>query len=189
MGGLYARDPTPRYPLAGLILSSLGTRPVVHDQTPSVDNTTSSNSSTPPPAEMYFPTEVKRDLMFSEAKWKCVDPALAPLLEVQSTCILLEELVDLRTQWATYRASYSQDVEVPILYVHGERDWLWEASKETLAEFAALFPKCPKFDTSLMLDAPHALEWSEVGQGWYARCFGFAVEVCGSQGIRNLVKL
>jgi hypothetical protein len=189
MGGLYARDPAPRYPLAGLILSGLGTRPVAHDQTPSVDGAPSSDPSTPPPAEMYFPAEVKRDLMFSEAKWKCVDPALAPLLEAQSTYMLLEEFVDLRTQWATYRASYSQDVEVPILYALGERDWLWEASKETLAEFAALFPKCPRFDASLVLDASHALEWSHVDQGWYARCFGFAVEVCGSQGIRKLMKL
>ncbi len=181
-GGLCTRDASPRYPLAGLILSGLGTRFVVHEEAPSSD------PNTAPPAKIYFPAVVKKELMFSKEKWKCVDPALAPLLETQSTCMLLEEHVDLMTQWSTYRNTYSEDVNVPILYALGERDWLWQASKETVAEFVAMFPKCPRFDASLVLDAPHALEWSEVGHGWYARCFGFAVEVCASQGIRKAVE-
>ena len=182
-GGLYARDTSPGYPLAGLILSGLGTRFVVHADAPSSD------PNTAPPAKIYFPPAMKKDLMFSEEKWLCVDPTLAPLLEAQSTYMLLEEHVDLMTRWSTYRNIYSEDVNVPVLYALGERDWLWEASKETIAEFAALFPNCPRFDGSLVLDAPHALEWSEVGQGWYARCFGFAVEVCVSQGIRKKLEV
>lgn len=181
-GGLYARDASPRYPLAGLILSGLGTRFVTHAEAPSSD------ASTAPPAKIYFPAAMKKDLMFSEENWQCVDPALAPLLEAQSTYMLLEEHVDLMTQWSTYRNTYSEDISVPVLYALGERDWLWEASKETVAEFAAMFPKCSRLDGSLVLDAPHALEWSEVGQGWYARCFGFATEVCASQGIRKMVE-
>jgi hypothetical protein len=189
MGGLYARDPSPGYPLAGLIISGSGTRPIFHEQAPFIDGAPSIASNIEPPAKVYFPPTVKRDLVFGLSQHSCVDPALVPLLEIQSTYMLREELIDLRTRWSGYRASYTKDIDVPVLYALGERDWLFEASKETVAEFAALFPKCPRFDASLVLDAPHALEWSRMGQGWYARCFGFAVEVCASYGVRKGVKL
>ena len=104
-GGLYARDSAPAYPLAGLILSGFGTRFVLHAET-------AGDPNTPPPPKIYFPFAVKRDLMFSEEKWKCVDPALEPLLETQSTHMHLEEMIDLRMQWPTYRLKYSEDVNV-----------------------------------------------------------------------------
>ena len=80
-----------------------------------------------------------------------------------------------------------QDTRRPILYALGERDWLWEGTKEAVEEFMAAFPKCPRPDGSLVQDAPHALEWSRMSQGWYARCFGWAMEVCASRGIRTLL--
>lgn len=186
LGNLYARDPSPRYPLAGLILSGSGTRPITHEQAPSVDEAPINVSDTD---KFYFPPAVKRDLMFGLPAYSCVDSALIPLLEAQNTYMLHDELVDLRIHWSGYRASYAQEIEVPVMYALGERDWLFEATKETVAEFAALFPKSPRVDASLVLDAPHALVWSWGGHGWYARCFGWAVEVCASYGVGEGMKL
>ena len=48
-----------------------------------------------------------------------------------------------------------------------------------------MFPKCPRFDGSVVESAPHAIEWSHCAQGWTARCFGFAQEVTAALALRN----
>lgn len=73
-----------------------------------------------------------------------------------------------------------KDVTLLIMCAMGERNWLWEGGKTYIRDFEKWFPKCPRFDGSTVLGAPHSLEWSLVGQGWYVRCFGWAMEVCGS---------
>lgn len=180
-GGLYAKDPAPKYPLAGLIFSGFGTRDIMPPQPPGDPNL-------PPPSKIYFPFAVKKDLMLGEENFGCADPALVPLLEKQDTFMHLEEMIDLRAKFFTYCREYSREINVPICYALGERDWLWEGTTEAVQEFMAMFPKCPKPDGGLVRDAPHALEWSLVSPGWYSRCFGWAIEVCASSGIRATLK-
>lgn len=71
------------------------------------------------------------------------------------------------------------------MYGMGEHDWLWEGSKKYVKEFEEWFPNSPRFDGSTVLGAPHALEWGRISQGWYVRCFGWAIEVvCGGKTAR-----
>jgi hypothetical protein len=126
--------------------------------------------------------------MLGEKKWGCSDPTLVPLLEIQETHMHLEEMIDLRALVFTYWQNYSKEINLPICYGLGERDWLWEGTKETVEEFMASFPKCPRPDGGLVQDAPHSLEWSKASPGWFSRCFGWALEVCTSSGTGATLK-
>lgn len=87
----------------------------------------------------------------------------------------------------SYYSSQSQDPKrkklmgICSMYSMGEHDWLWHGSRKYVEEFGGWFTECPRFDGSTVLGAPHALEWAHVSRGWYARCFGWALEVCAGK--------
>ena len=51
-----------------------------------------------------------------------------------------------------------------------------KVSEQHVRNFAAAFKKSPRVESGIVLGAPHSMELSRFGQGWYARAFGFAVE-------------
>ena len=140
----------------------------------------------PPPTTGLgkVPTSLKKLMMLSEDKYAglAYDLEILPYIEAQNVAMPFEEGVDGRTTWFEYGPNYAKEVNVPIMYGMGEHDWLWEGSKRCVKEFEEWFFKCPRFDGSTILGAPHALEWSRMSQGWNARCFGWALEVCAARG-------
>lgn len=169
---LWSREISPKYPLRGLILSGFGVETFWTDQAAlrgSPDNTMSS--------KLTFPIAVKETLMLSDASLRCAEPEVRSLVGLQTVPMQRDELIDMASMWPNYWRTYAESVGVPILYAVGEHDWLWKGTKELVNEFGSCFPKCPRFEGGVVQGAPHALEWSSVSSGWYARCFGWAMEV------------
>ena len=176
----HAQDPSPKYPLAGIILSGYGTRR--HDRMVEL-----APPGHPPPSgrEVDFPPGVMQILMLSDPSLKCYDPAVLKQIPVQIKRMMTDELIDLVALWFTYWRQYSDNVRVPVLYALGEHDWLWEGNDDPVKEFMAAFPKSERVEGGVVLGAPHALEWWWGSQGWYARCFGWGVEVCTNMGLKQ----
>ena len=61
------------------------------------------------------------------------------------------------------------------LNIAGE-DFVLTVSEQHVRDFAAAFTKSPRVESGIVLGAPHCIELSRFGQGWYARAFGFALE-------------
>lgn len=55
-------------------------------------------------------------------------------------------------------------------------DRMWSGTKEHLDDFSDCFTKSVRVDGSVIRGAPHNMEMSYWSKGWYARCFGFAME-------------
>lgn len=63
-----------------------------------------------------------------------------------------------------------------------EQDCFFEVTTENIRDCMAAFSKSKRVDGSLVQSAPHCMELSYWSQGWYARCFGFAMECSISFG-------
>jgi hypothetical protein len=177
---LYARDATPKYPLAGLILSGYGTQPV--DRTKEL----TPPPGTPPPGRDFgFVPEVKQVLMLSDPNLNCYDPEVVKQMPVQEHKMMTDELIDLRALWFTYWKKYADEVTVPIMYALGEHDWLWHGNKEHAQDFMGCFPKSERVEGGIVAGGPHALEWWWGSKGWYARCFGWGSEACTGLALKK----
>lgn len=170
---------SPAYPLGGLILSGWGTRPVPHDW-----NAVGLDFGNIQPGHVTWPDPLKRMIMMSEPELDAADQALlGPLVDAQNRgpgiAMPLEEMSDLM-RWPTYWPVVAPQITLPIFFGLGDQEWLWTGSQAHLDEIHAGLVNCPRFDGSVVLGAPHALEWSYGAQGWWARCFGWAVEVAAA---------
>ena len=167
---LHAQEKTPAYPLSGIILSGWGCR------------LTDFKVLIPSTAEEKI--EWKNLIMLSQPEKQCVDPAIRSHIPTQDHPMRNEEGMEHWTgKFAGFWRKYSDEVTVPIMFANGEHDVLWEGSMRHAKEYETMFPKCPRFDGGVVLGAPHAIEWSYYAAGWYARCFGFAVEVAASHAL------
>jgi hypothetical protein len=66
-----------------------------------------------------------------------------------------------------------------------ENDPFFEATKQELETCMAAFTSSIRVDGSLINGAPHCMELSYWSQGWYARCFGFAMECSAGIAVLN----
>lgn len=57
---------------------------------------------------------------------------------------------------------------------------MWKGTEEHLRELASAFTKSERVDGTIVEGAPHNMEMSYWARGWYARCFGFALECAAS---------
>ena len=168
---LYASDDAPKYPLAGIILSGTGTRPRLHPELQLPWHGSSTD-------HIVYSPAVKQMLMLSEAHLKCHVAGIETRLAEQSVPMPRAEVIALRGRWVRHRSNYAAKVRVPVMYAVGEHDWLISGTREAAEEFGALFKSCHFFTGGTVPKAPHALEWSHASNGWYLRCFAWAIEVC-----------
>lgn len=177
--GMHARqEGKPTYPLAGLTISGFGSR--VHHANRNVDE-----SRDEPSEFINFSIEAKDDMLPAGT----ADPEIykqtrrlnkpMPAAELQSMAGIW--LHDTEQDWKTFAA----DVKVPVMIGIAERDTLWVGTEEHVKEFAGGFTRSSRVDASLVKDAPHCLELSYWAQGWYARCFGFAMECAVGFAVRQ----
>ena len=64
-----------------------------------------------------------------------------------------------------------------------EDDAFFKATEGEVETCTKAFKKSVRVDGTLMKGAPHCMELSYWSQGWYARCFGFALECSASLAI------
>lgn len=65
---------------------------------------------------------------------------------------------------------------VPVMFSLAEQDTFFESTAGHVRSFAQAFCKSKLVDSSFVNHAPHCMELSYWSQGWYSRCFGFAIE-------------
>ena len=66
------------------------------------------------------------------------------------------------------------------MYSLVEDDLFFEATQEAVDCCVKAFTNSIRAEGSLVRGAPHWVELSYWAQGWYARCFGFALECAAS---------
>jgi pimeloyl-ACP methyl ester carboxylesterase len=167
-----ARGEKPAYPLSGLTISGFGSQ----NQPQYVAQTKSSalSSSDPPPEWIDFPLDAKDALMIEEGT---ADPAIYQQTKMLHNRMPHAERADYDAVWAGGRwRALCGAVEVPVMIGMAEKDALWLGTEDHVREFAAGFGRSQRVDASVVRGAPHCIELSYWAQGWYARCFGWALE-------------
>ncbi|EXJ58499.1 hypothetical protein A1O7_05925 [Cladophialophora yegresii CBS 114405] len=168
---LHAREPEARYPLEGMILSGR--------------STTSALTKSQGEAQMEearrlgyveYPLGVKDMVMFGDSELGLASPHIRGISDEITHRGILVEFEDRRFHWDDYWKDYAKLVKIPLMAAIGERDGLFKASYEDLKDFTEAFTNSPRVETVFIPGAPHCLELSYWGPGWYSRCFGFAIE-------------
>ena len=174
MGGivaaaLHAQDKTPLYPLGGLIASGMG-------------NTSSSfvkTSSTPSfvPVDVnhiMFPVDVKDKIMFKPGTVSSEALEQSECLNVISP---LPEIAEYATDWLpVWKQKWAAHVTTPVMFSLVDNDPFFVSTQQEIDTCVRAFKNSTRVDGSLVKGAPHCMELSFWSQGWYARCFGFAME-------------
>lgn len=179
LAGWHAREraegATPAYPLSGLTISGFGTQNI---------NTVVEESNAAPPEFVHLPAEMKDKRMFEKGT---VDPAIYKQTERLNNPMPFAELGDYKAVWDGGRwRDLCGAVEVPVMIGMAERDALWRGTQDHVDEFAGGFGGSERVDASLVRGAPHCIELSYWAQGWYARCFGWALECAAAYAAKEL---
>ncbi|KAM0550593.1 hypothetical protein ACHAPJ_008851 [Fusarium lateritium] len=166
---------TPAYPLGGIVFSGFG----------SLLKDTGGHVSQPenPPSHMNIPVEVKDKTLLLPGT---ADESIYAQSERIDHALPYEELASLRKSWlAEWKQKWGVNVTTPVMIGFAERDHYWDATDEHLKDFAEGLPKGKRVDLSIIRGAPHNIELSYWGPGWYARSFGFAVECAASFAVEK----
>ncbi|OKL58919.1 hypothetical protein UA08_05486 [Talaromyces atroroseus] len=173
MGGIvaaatHAQDRESVYPLGGVIISGLA------DKLLEAMKENPVREPNVPPEYVLFPRDIKDNLMFPP---QTVHPAILKHTDRLNCRSPFAEIESLRTQWLpTWRDQWASHVVAPLMFGLAERDCFFEGTEEHVRDCIAAFRNSVRADGSLIRHAPHCLELSYWSQGWYARCFGFAIE-------------
>jgi pimeloyl-ACP methyl ester carboxylesterase len=164
-----AQDKLPAYPLSGLTVSGFGSQNhpdiVAQNKLPPPD---------PLPEWLDGSLDAKDTLMLEKGT---VDPAIYKQTKRLHNRMPYAERADYEATWADdkWRALCGA-VEVPVMIGMAEKDALWLGTEEHVKEFAGGFSRSERVDASVVTGAPHCIELSYWAQGWYSRCFGWALE-------------
>lgn len=161
------------YPLGGLILSGFGTRQINPGFNPF-------EGINPPPTTVNYPLDLKQQMMLPDGT---ADAEIYKIGEQMDEPMPMQEMQILYGLWLdpAWRSRWTNNVKVPLMIGLFGKDCFWVPTEEHLQEFIACFPGSPRRDGSIVKGAPHCTELSHWSQGWYARCFGFAMECAESQ--------
>lgn len=161
------------YPLGGMVISGFGS--MLGDHVGKLD------SRDPPPKEVVFPPQMKDNMMIPPGT---ADPEIYKQGERLNKPMPFDERATLFTLWLPTRWKiWAADVKCAVMIGVAERDALWKGTEEHVKDFTAAFPNSVRVDGSLIKGAPHCIELSYWSPGWYARCFGFALECAVSHAI------
>lgn len=175
----HAQDAEPGYPLGGIIASGLGHQrhpEAMRNSTDFRDHPTAMNL---PPIEMkdkvmYRPGTV--DLAILEQSERLNQPM--PVTE--AAALYLEFVPRWRELWAPH-------IKAPVLFAMAEGDLYFSATSEHIQECLQALSQSKRVEGGLVPGAPHCMELSHWASGWYARCFGFAMECAASFAVATVV--
>ncbi|KAF7195835.1 hypothetical protein HII31_02852 [Pseudocercospora fuligena] len=191
--GLYSKTAIPErdYPWAGMVLAGYGTEPtqaIIEARGKFATNVYDPNDfpfgHNPEVHIGPFLKEDKISLMMG-SEGTC-DPALRELCWKQNTPFFLDEVINMGSVWQARSEELKADVTIPVLYAMGTQEWLWKHTKAHVDDFTKGFINAPRIEGALITGAPHAIEWSRVGAGWWTRVFGWAAEVTAGLEIAKL---
>ncbi|KAF5686231.1 alpha beta hydrolase family [Fusarium denticulatum] len=166
-GALHAQDDKPLYPLGGLIACGMG-----HIQTPFTEGGNSHRAVGDHHAE--FIVHAKDRVMFKPGT---VPVEILEQSERLNTPSPLEETTTFSTTWLPlWKETWAVYVKAPVMFCLVEEDPFFVSTEEEVHNCVKAFKKSTRVDGSLMRGAPHCVELSYWSHGWYARCFGFAME-------------
>ncbi|KAK5674113.1 hypothetical protein LTS10_013134 [Elasticomyces elasticus] len=177
---MHAQDDSPAYPLSGIILSGMG-----HQEHPNAAKASSPGPS-PTFSKDYItrPVDQKDSVMFGP---DTVAQAILAESERLNHPIPTQEVVDMEAVWIPHwRHLWAGHVVVPVMFALAELDKFFLPTRSRLEECMAAFSRSPGVDGSLVAGAPHCIGLSHWSSGWYARCFGFAMECAVTYGIAEL---
>lgn len=166
---LHAQDEKPLYPLGGLIASGMG------------DKQSSVMTSGDPPSFIpvdenfaLFPLEAKDKVMFKPATF---DPEILGHSERLNTASPVTEVTQFAAAWLpVWKEKWAAHVSVPVMFSLVDDDPFFVSTEDEIETCVKAFARSVRVDGSLLRGAPHCVELSHWSQGWYARCFGFAME-------------
>ncbi len=163
------------FPLAGMIVSGFGTVLATEDFIHyDPDN---------PPKTYNMPLDVKDQMMMPPGT--CAPDAYEHTARLDQPCPF-EEVLAVRVEWLKhFKADWAEHIKIPVMIGLAEKDTLWRGTKEAARDFADAFTSSERVEAGVILGAPHNIELSFWSQGWYARCFGFAVECATDWGVAD----
>ncbi|PIG82258.1 hypothetical protein AARAC_000005 [Aspergillus arachidicola] len=177
MGGIVAaavhgKEAEPKYPLGGLVLSGMG-----NEQSKSMKH------SPPPqpnagPSGVLFPLQFKDQVMFLPGT---VDSEVLDNSERLNAVSPYAEMQQFPGNWLPiWKEDWAIHVKAPVMFTLVHDDVFFKATEEEVKICTEAFRNSSRVDGSLVMGAPHCMELSYWSQGWYARCFGFALECATS---------
>lgn len=176
--GLHATEESQKsYPFGGITLSGFGSQPGPPPPTgPPPD------SDGPPPETIVFPPEVKDSIMLQEGH---ADPEIYKYTNELNHPMPAAEMASAMAVYLPRWREMAGAVQVPVMVGFAGNDLMWKGTEEHLHEFTAAFKRSERVDGSVVKGAPHNMEMSYWANGWYARCFGFALECAASFQQKN----
>lgn len=172
MGGivaaaLHAEDNEAQYPLGGIIASGMGDRlqpwmterPLGWSQ---VDE-----------HMVRLPPDGKDDVLLPRGT---APEEVLQQVERLNAPAPFADLMFSETWIPVWQGRWAARVSVPVFFAMVKDDCFFVVTEDYMQEYRAAFKSSRRVDVSLVNDAPHCIELSYWSQGWYARCFGFALE-------------
>ncbi|KUL83273.1 hypothetical protein ZTR_09126 [Talaromyces verruculosus] len=153
------------YPLGGIIISGFGTQQVERPDIPS-DSTT----------HIKLPARVKDFVMLPRGS---ADAAVYEHTDRLNRPMPMEEVTSMAVWAASWRV-WAARITVPVMFAIAGADGMWKASVDHVQDFCSAFTGSNRVDGCIVVGAPHNMELSYWSDGWYARCFGFALECSAS---------
>lgn len=174
VSAMHAQDESPDYPLGGLIASGMGDRQtermkVPRPPSPMLDEDHGLDPVGPKDSVMFKPGTFPPEMLLQSERLNAVWPA--------------PEIFEFASKWLpVWKEKWAPFVAVPVMYSLVEDDPFFVATEEEVSRIAQAFTGSSRVDWSLIRNAPHCIELSYWAQGWYARCFGFAMECSAGFG-------
>ncbi|WQF85639.1 Putative alpha/beta hydrolase-1 [Colletotrichum destructivum] len=177
MGGvvaaaLHAQNDIASYPLGGLIASGMGDKQSVFTKgdPPSFIPVDANHA--------LFPLDDKDNIMFKPGT---VSPEVLEQSERLNAVCPLPETANFVPEWLSiWKEKWAAFVSVPVMFSLVGDDPFFISTEEEVETCVRAFKNSSRVDGSLIKDAPHCVELSRWSLGWYARCFGFAMECSAS---------
>jgi len=172
VAAMHAQDDNSAYPLGGLIASGMGDiqTKVMQGDNPSYPKVDEDH--------VLCPVQLKDALMFKPGT--CTPEILAQSERLNAVSPIAE-IVGFATQWLpVWKEQWAPLVKAPVMFALVEDDPFFEADEKEVARCVGAFVNSVHVEGSLLRGAPHCIELSFWAQGWYARCFGFAMECSAS---------
>ncbi|KAF3398274.1 hypothetical protein F1880_005604 [Penicillium rolfsii] len=177
MGGivaaaLHAQDETPLYPLGGLIASGMG------DTQSSFMKSSAPSFQSVDADHVLFPLEAKDAIMFKPGT---VNLEVLEHSERLNAVTPVPETAHFAAVWLPiWKQKWAAHVVTSVMFSLVEDDPFFVATEGEIETCVRAFKNSVRVDGSLIRGAPHCMELSRWSQGWYARCFGFAMECAAS---------
>ncbi|KAF4464234.1 hypothetical protein FALBO_8939 [Fusarium albosuccineum] len=181
MGGivaasLHAREEKPLYPLSGLIASGMGDKQSLFmKESPPNFLPVDANHA-------LFAVDSKDTVMFKSGT--VPKEVLEQSERLNSKCPLPETALFAAAWLPVWKEKWAAHVTVPVMFSLVDDDPFFVADETEVETCVKAFKNSARVDESLIRGAPHCVELSYWSQGWYARCFGFALE-CATSSVSS----